>query len=132
MRFSQVRASGAAVGGKSVQRPMAWRLINWKRCIANGRRWGSISYPRTSPRRWRSSRHLLGRLRVRATFSMSMVALRRHIHGEREVRLVVTRNIAAVDLGASSGRVLLARFDGRQFSLEEVYRFVNQPVTLRG
>src|SRR5438874_4589561 len=80
MRFSQVRAVGAAVEGKSVQRPMAWRLINWKRSTANGRLWASISYPRTSPRRWRSSRHLLGRLRVRATFSMSMVALRRHIH----------------------------------------------------
>ena len=30
------------------------------------------------------------------------------------------------------GRVLLARFNGRQLSLEEVYRFPNQPVTLRG
>jgi rhamnulokinase len=45
---------------------------------------------------------------------------------------VATRSIAAVDLGASSGRVLLARFDGRQMSLEEVYRFPNQPVMLRG
>ena len=45
---------------------------------------------------------------------------------------MATRNIAAVDLGASSGRVLLVRFDGRQLSLEEAYRFPNQPVTLRG
>ena len=45
---------------------------------------------------------------------------------------MATRNIAAVDLGASSGRVLLARFDGQQLSLEEVYRFPNRPVTLRG
>ena len=43
-----------------------------------------------------------------------------------------TRNIAAVDLGASSGRVLLVRFDGHQLNLEEVHRFPNQPVTLRG
>ncbi|MFL5589218.1 MAG: rhamnulokinase family protein [Ktedonobacteraceae bacterium] len=45
---------------------------------------------------------------------------------------MATRNVAAVDLGASSGRVLLARFDGQQLNLEEVYRFPNQPVTLRG
>jgi len=45
---------------------------------------------------------------------------------------MATRNLAAVDLGASSGRVLLARFDGEQLSLEEVHRFANQPVMLRG
>jgi rhamnulokinase len=43
-----------------------------------------------------------------------------------------TRSIAAVDLGAESGRVMLAHFDGRRLSLEEVYRFPNRPVTLRG
>ena len=43
-----------------------------------------------------------------------------------------TRNIAAVDLGASSGRVLLARFDGQKLGLEEVHRFPNQAVMLRG
>lgn len=43
-----------------------------------------------------------------------------------------TRNIAAVDLGASSGRVLLARFDGRTLDLQEVHRFPNRPVKLRG
>lgn len=43
-----------------------------------------------------------------------------------------TRNMAAVDLGASSGRVLLVRFDGYQPSLEEVYRFANRPVMLQG
>jgi rhamnulokinase len=45
---------------------------------------------------------------------------------------MATRNVAAVDLGAESGRVMLARFDGGQLSLEEVYRFPNRPVTLRG
>jgi rhamnulokinase len=45
---------------------------------------------------------------------------------------VSTRNLAAVDLGAGSGRVLLIRFDGQQLSLEEVHRFAYQPVMLRG
>lgn len=45
---------------------------------------------------------------------------------------MATRNIAAVDLGASSGRVLLARFDGRNLDLQEVHRFPNQPVRLAG
>jgi len=45
---------------------------------------------------------------------------------------VATRNMAAVDLGAESGRVILARFDGQQLGLEEVYRFSNRPVILHG
>lgn len=45
---------------------------------------------------------------------------------------MVTRNIAAVDLGAASGRVMVARFDGRQLRLEEVHRFPNQSVMVRG
>ena len=46
--------------------------------------------------------------------------------------MVATRNIAAVDLGAESGRVILARFDGQRLSMEEVHRFANRSVILRG
>ncbi|HET9921140.1 MAG TPA: hypothetical protein VFQ30_14935, partial [Ktedonobacteraceae bacterium] len=45
---------------------------------------------------------------------------------------MTARNVAAVDLGAESGRVMLARFDGQRLSLEEVYRFPNRPVMLHG
>ncbi len=45
---------------------------------------------------------------------------------------MTTRNIAAVDLGAESGRVILARFDGRSLDLQEVHRFPNRPVMLHG
>ncbi|MCA9238043.1 MAG: rhamnulokinase [Planctomycetales bacterium] len=34
----------------------------------------------------------------------------------------------AVDLGASSGRVVAGRFDGRQLTLEEIHRFSNGPI----
>jgi rhamnulokinase len=39
---------------------------------------------------------------------------------------------AAVDLGASSGRVLLGRVSARTLALEEVHRFDNAPVELAG
>ena len=45
---------------------------------------------------------------------------------------MATRNVAAIDLGAESGRVVLARFDGASASLEEVHRFPNRPVRMRG
>lgn len=38
----------------------------------------------------------------------------------------------AIDLGASSGRVLLGKFDGNRIKLEELKRFVNAPVRVRG
>jgi rhamnulokinase len=40
----------------------------------------------------------------------------------------LTVTLAAVDLGAQSGRVALGRFDGGQLAVEEVHRFPNIPV----
>jgi rhamnulokinase len=42
------------------------------------------------------------------------------------------RVFLAVDLGASSGRVLAGLFDGRDLDLEEVHRFGNGPVSVTG
>ncbi len=38
----------------------------------------------------------------------------------------------AIDMGASSGRHLVGRFDGQRLRLDEVYRFENGPVDLGG
>lgn len=38
----------------------------------------------------------------------------------------------AIDMGASSGRHVVGRFDGRRLHLEEVYRFENGPVEVAG
>jgi rhamnulokinase len=40
--------------------------------------------------------------------------------------------MAAVDLGAQSGRVALGRFDGERLSLVELHRFPNVPVRVHG
>lgn len=40
------------------------------------------------------------------------------------------RRLAAIDLGAESGRVVLGRFDGQRVSLEVSHRFANRPVWL--
>jgi len=40
--------------------------------------------------------------------------------------------LAAVDLGAQSGRVAVGRFDGERLSVTEVHRFPNVPVRTRG
>ena len=40
--------------------------------------------------------------------------------------------MAAVDLGAQSGRVALGRFDGDRLTVAEVHRFANEPVRVEG
>jgi len=45
---------------------------------------------------------------------------------------MATRALAAIDLGATSGRVILARFDGVRLALEEVHRFANRAVLIHG
>jgi len=42
------------------------------------------------------------------------------------------RTLVAVDLGAQSGRVAVGRFDGSRLAIEEVHRFPNVPVRVRG
>ena len=44
--------------------------------------------------------------------------------------MTATRNFLALDLGASSGRAVIGRFDGERLALEEVHRFANGPVRL--
>ncbi len=43
-----------------------------------------------------------------------------------------TGHYIAIDLGASSGRVMLGRWDGARFQLEELHRFANGPVNILG
>ena len=42
------------------------------------------------------------------------------------------KNYIAIDLGASSGRVMLGTIDGRTLSLKECYRFLNEPIEQNG
>ena len=41
-----------------------------------------------------------------------------------------TANFLAADLGASNGRVLLGRWNGERFDVEELHRFANGPTTV--
>jgi rhamnulokinase len=43
-----------------------------------------------------------------------------------------TTNFVAVDLGASSGRLVVSRWDGRQFEIQELHRFANGYVKVNG
>lgn len=42
----------------------------------------------------------------------------------------MNKHVLAIDIGASSGRVMLVSFDGMQMSLKELHRFSNVPVLL--
>ena len=42
------------------------------------------------------------------------------------------RRFVAIDLGASSGRVLVGRWDGARFDMSEAHRFANGPVSTMG
>jgi rhamnulokinase len=42
-----------------------------------------------------------------------------------------TSNFLAIDLGASSGRVMAGQWDGQRFALHELHRFPNGPVEVR-
>ncbi|MBQ6935874.1 MAG: rhamnulokinase, partial [Clostridia bacterium] len=42
------------------------------------------------------------------------------------------KRVLAFDFGASSGRAILATFDGKKIELQEVHRFSNDPVTING
>lgn len=45
---------------------------------------------------------------------------------------MTSANFIAVDLGASSGRVVLGQWDGRRFELQDLHRFANRPLEIEG
>lgn len=44
----------------------------------------------------------------------------------------MSKNVLAIDFGASSGRAIVGSFDGERITLTEIHRFSNDPVTLGG
>lgn len=53
-------------------------------------------------------------------------------YSERVNNLKKNYKFLAFDFGASSGRAMLATFDGEKITLEEKHRFSNDPVTMNG
>lgn len=51
---------------------------------------------------------------------------------ERGGNVAEPLKMLAFDLGASSGRAILGVFDGKKLTLEEIHRFSNDPVEVRG
>lgn len=45
---------------------------------------------------------------------------------------MTTMNLIAIDLGASSGRLISGQYDGEKIDLKEQYRFSNRPVDVNG
>lgn len=56
----------------------------------------------------------------------------RYIERCKMVVNMATKNVLAFDLGASSGRGMLARFDGKKITLEEIHRFPHNFSILNG
>lgn len=44
----------------------------------------------------------------------------------------MSKKVLAFDFGASSGRAMLAEFDGKNITMNEIHRFSNDPVKLQG
>lgn len=44
----------------------------------------------------------------------------------------MSKRVLAFDFGASSGRAIIAEFDGNRITLNEVHRFLNEPVSVGG
>jgi rhamnulokinase len=51
---------------------------------------------------------------------------------KERIQAMTKKAYLAVDMGASSGRHVVGRFDGQQLELEEIYRFENGPVEIAG
>lgn len=51
---------------------------------------------------------------------------------DKKGKIMAKKSYLAVDMGASSGRLLVGHFDGKRLELEEVHRYANGPVEMAG